>query len=211
MSTERDMLNLLADRYTDVREGTIADRWVRAEHVRLKAESYYGNRIADFVAGGDKWNSTLALHGHEVKVSRSDWLSELRDPDKAKSFKRYMHHWWLVVPDAAIVKPGELPDGWGLLVETARGLRAKVKAPLLQPEPAPLELIINLMAAASRTAHREPIYRNAPPVAHVKDWTPKCGFCGELSPCGIHQRLEEVPPRALPEDPQGVLDLGGAA
>ncbi|MGF4045743.1 hypothetical protein ACX800_09920 [Paenarthrobacter nitroguajacolicus] len=208
MSTERDMLNLLADRYTDVREGTIADRWVRAEHVRLKAESYYGNRIADFVAG-DKWNSTLALHGHEVKVSRSDWLSELRDPDKAKSFKRYMHHWWLVVPDAAIVKPGELPDGWGLLVETARGLRAKVKAPLLQPEPAPLELIINLMAAASRTAHREPIYRNAP-VAHVKDWTPKCGFCGELSPCGIHQRLEEVP-RALPEDPQGVLDLGGAA
>jgi hypothetical protein len=209
MATERDMLNLLADRYTDVRSGTIADRWVRAEHVRLRAQTYYGNRIADFVAG-DKWDSTLALHGHEVKVSRSDWLTELRDPDKSASFKRHMTYWWLVVPDAAIVKPGELPDGWGLLVQTAKGLRAKVKAPKLEPEPAPLDLIINLMAAASRTAHREPIYRNAP-VTYVKDWTPKCGFCGELSPCGIHQRIENPAPAPVAEDPQCVLDLGGAA
>lgn len=185
--TERDMLNLLLDRYTDVRPGTIADRWVRAEHVRLKAMSWDKNRIVDFVAG-DKWNSTLALHGHEVKVSRSDWLTELRDPSKAESFKRYMHYWWLVVPDASIVKPGELPEGWGLLVQTGKGLRAKVKAPPLSPEAPPLDLVINLMAAASRTAHREPNHRNAP-ITHVNDWTPKCGFCGELSPCGIHQRL----------------------
>lgn len=30
---ERDMLDLLLARYTAIRRGTIADRWVRAEHV----------------------------------------------------------------------------------------------------------------------------------------------------------------------------------
>lgn len=31
--SEREMLDLLLDRYTNIRRGTIADRWTRAEHV----------------------------------------------------------------------------------------------------------------------------------------------------------------------------------
>ncbi|WP_210115469.1 hypothetical protein [Mycobacterium sp. DL99] len=199
-ATERDMLDLLLQRYTNLRRGTIADRWVRAEHVSSSLGYGLGGtkRVADFIAAdrypGQPYGTSLALHGHEVKVSRSDWLTELRDPSKADAFKRYMHHWWLVVPDVSIVKRDELPDGWGLLVKSGSGLRAKVAAPRLSPESAPLDLTISLMAAAARTAYRDPLRRDAP-VAYVKDWTPRCGFCGEVGPCGIHQPrwLMEVP------------------
>ncbi|WP_216639961.1 hypothetical protein [Arthrobacter sp. QXT-31] len=191
MATERDMLDLLLDRYTDVRRGTISDRWVRAEHVRSGMGYSDGRRIADFVAAdkhpGGYAGEKLALHGHEVKVTRADWLQELRDPTKADAIKRYMHHWWLVVPHPAIVKPGELPDGWGLLVPGTNGkLRAKKTAPRLNPEPAPLHFIISLMGASARTAHREPLRRDAP-VTYGRRSARHCGVCNNPSPCSIHQ------------------------
>lgn len=191
MSTERDMLDLLLDRYTAIRRGTISDRWVRAEHVKSSTGYADGDRIADFVAGdkhgGNAYGDKLALHGHEVKVSRSDWLSELKDPSKADAIKRYMHHWWLVVPDASIVKLGELPEDWGLLVPGPDGrLRARKSAPRLTPEPPPLGFIISLMSSASRTAHREPLRRDAP-ITFGRRGARHCGVCNTVSPCSIHQ------------------------
>ncbi|MCU6481327.1 hypothetical protein [Arthrobacter sp. A2-55] len=189
--TERSMLNLLLNRYTDFRRGTLTDRWVRAEHVKSGMGYIDGQRTADFVAAdkrpGIPYGTTLALIGHEVKVSRSDWLTELKDMDKSHAIKRYMHHWYLVVPDAAIVKPGELPADWGLLVSSGEGLRAKVKAPRLAPEPAPLDFTISLMNAAAKTAHRESLHRDAPSI-----WLDRkgqcCGFCGGTTPCSFHQQ-----------------------
>lgn len=187
--TERDMLDLLLQRYTSIRTGSIADRWVRAEHVRSTNISWRKTRIADFIAadnyGGDAHGSRLALHGHEVKVSRSDWLTELADPGKAEAWKRYMHHWWLVVPDVSIVKPGELPDDWGLLVAGSNGLRARIPAPRLTPEPLPLDMSITLMGAAARTAYREPLNRDAPMA--WQSYGRRCGFCGDVAPCHLHQ------------------------
>jgi hypothetical protein len=122
-----------------------------------------------------------------VKVSRSDWLTELRDPEKAEAFRPYMHYWWLVVSDASIVRDGELPEGWGLIVKSGSVLRAKVKAPRLDPMPMPIDLTICLMAAASKTAHREPLRRTAPTTV-VGNWKPVCGWCGETSPCRYHQQ-----------------------
>lgn len=190
MATERDMLNLLLERYTAIRRGTISDRWVRAEHVKSSLGYSDGDRIADFVAGdkhgGGYAGEKLALHGHEVKVSRADWLTELRDPTKAEAIRRYMHHWWLVVPDASIVKAGELPDGWGLLAPDATGkLRAKKSAPRLAPEAPPLAFIISLMSAAARTAHREPLHRDAP-ITYARSAN-RCGVCMAVFPCTIHQ------------------------
>lgn len=193
MTTERAMLDRLSARYTALRQGTIADRWVRAEHVQSRL-GHNMKRVADFIAAdkypGIPYGTALAFHGHEVKVSRADWLTELRDPEKAEAFRPYMHHWWLVVPDASIVRPGELPEGWGLLALSGGRLRAKVQAPRLSPEPMPADLVISLMAAAARTAHRDPLRRDAP-VAYVGSWDPRCGWCGELAPCAAHQ------PRAL--------------
>ena len=127
--TERDMLDRLLDRYTRVRAGTIADRYVRAEHVRSTQNGYREFvSVADFIAI-DKWPSTQAIHGHEVKVSRADWLAELKCPEKSERIKRFCNHWWLVVSDQSIVRDGELPDDWGLIVATQQGLRAKTSSP----------------------------------------------------------------------------------
>lgn len=66
MSTERDMLDLLLARYTNIRRGSIADRWVRAEHVRSTNISWRKTRVADFIAadnyGVDAQGTGLALH-----------------------------------------------------------------------------------------------------------------------------------------------------
>lgn len=159
--TERDMLDALALRYTQQSQGT-NDRWVRAEHVR-NGTGFYGYdeqwgkccgplRTADFIAI-DTWESKgHEIHGHEVKVSRSDWLHELADPSKSEAFKQYMHRWWLVVPDAKIVRPGELPTGWGLLALRGSRLHAVHRAPSLAPKPMPTPLWISLIRAASKTA-----------------------------------------------------------
>lgn len=188
MATERDMLDLLMERYTQRRQGTIADRWVRAEHVRSTQDTWRTSpRIADFIAI-DKYSSTQAMHGHEVKVSRPDWLSELRESEKAKPVKRFCNFWWLVIPRADIVKPGELPEDWGLLVQTKSGLRTKVKAPTLIPDPLTLDFVAGLTAAVQRTACREPLRRDASS-AWIGNWQngQSCTACGEPAPCLLHQ------------------------
>ena len=153
MTTERDILNLLGRRYSVLSQGNSV-RYAYAEHVRSCAS--WAPRTADFVAM-DMWPSQgLHLHGHEVKVSRSDWLTELRDPAKAEEFKQYMDRWWLVISDRAMVKPGELPDDWGLMALDKNGaLRTVRVAPVLTPAPMPKGMLAALLRATARTAHRE--------------------------------------------------------
>jgi hypothetical protein len=187
--TERDMLDLLLARYNTERQGTIADRWVRAEHVRSTQSSYEFTSIADFIAI-DKYRSSQAMHGHEVKVSRSDWLTELRDPTKAERIKRYCNFWWLVVSDASIVKPSELPEDWGLMVKTGNGLRTKIKAPELDTEPLTLDFIAGLTSAVQRTACREPLRHDARTISRWSEGRGsyrQCQACGEPAPCRLHQ------------------------
>lgn len=148
---ERDMLNLLHQRYSQTYGN--GPRYVCAEHVR-SAAGFDASRCADMIVQ-DLWPSKgLELHGHEVKVSRSDWLHELKRPEKAEEFRRYMHRWWLVVSDREIVRPGELPEGWGLLAVVGERLHAVVSAPPLSPEPMPPTLIAALLRASVKTAQR---------------------------------------------------------
>lgn len=75
------------------------------------------------------WSSRgYAIHGFEVKASRGDWLKELKTPKKADLFFNRVDYWWLVIGDKEIVKPGELPDTWGLIQPHGSGLSIKTKA-----------------------------------------------------------------------------------
>ena len=56
----------------------------------------------------------LHLYGFEVKVSRSDWIRERDNPEKAERFFERCHLWSIVAPPG-IVEISELPPGWGLL------------------------------------------------------------------------------------------------
>lgn len=160
--TERMMLDLLHQRFTQKSQG-LGDRWVRAEHVRAAcgwagvsfAEGQKWQRrqmrTADFMAQ-DTWEAQgLDLHGVEVKVSRSDWLTELRDPSKAAAIKRFCNRWWLAVPHKSIVKD-DLPSDWGLLVIGRNGrLRVAKSAPPLRPDPMPATFRASLLRAVAKT------------------------------------------------------------
>lgn len=148
--TEREMLDALRKRYSQVNPGN-GPRYAIAEHVKSSA-GFDARRQADMIVM-DLWPSTaLPLIGHEVKCSRSDWLNELKDPDKAETFKRYMSEWYLVISDAAFIKEEELPSDWGLIVRTSSGsLRMKKQAPRLQPEPLPQTMLATLLRATSLT------------------------------------------------------------
>ena len=155
--TERDMLNALHARYSQ--RSPSGQRYVCAEHVRASCgfagwSAVEGPRVmrtADFIAQ-DTWEAQgLLLHGHEVKVSRADWLTELADPSKAEAIKRYCDHWWLVVPDRSIVRD-DLPDDWGLLAFGRDGkLRIVRRAPMLTPDPHPPTFRASLLRATAKT------------------------------------------------------------
>lgn len=154
MNTERHMLDLLHARYSAVNPGN-GPRYVCSEHVKNDA-GFYAQRVCDLIVT-DLWPSSgLAMHGHEVKVSRSDWLTEVKDPGKAAAFRPYLDYWWLVVSDPEIVRAGELPLGWGLMVVGSNGaLRVKVKASRLgQPDLMPRGMRACLLRATAKTASR---------------------------------------------------------
>jgi hypothetical protein len=123
--TEASMYRLLAD--SVCKDSGNGPNAVIAPSVR-SAAGFDARRTIDAVALGLWPSRGMLLDGYEIKVSRSDWLRELKNPAKAEEFAGLVDRLWLVVSDAAIVKDGELPDGWGLLVKSGERLRAKVKA-----------------------------------------------------------------------------------
>ena len=156
--TERVMLDALNIRY-DKNPGN-GPRYVRAEHVRDRI-GFDARRTVDYIAldlAGTNYGPLISrgpfLHGHEVKVSRADWLTELRDSTKAEAFKQHMHFWWLVISDKSFVRPGELPEGWGLMSLQGAGLRVVVQAPKLIPIPMTPDQYGALLRATAKTAHR---------------------------------------------------------
>lgn len=74
--------------------------------------AWAANRSVDSVVMS-LWPSLgLELWGMEIKVSRSDWLREIKDPAKASEVFSYFDRWFLVAP-TEIVKPDEIPEPWG--------------------------------------------------------------------------------------------------
>lgn len=153
------MIRLLDQRYTRIRNGADADRFVRARHPRCPYRTSgisYGvaGSIADYIAIDTYGMSSII--GHEVKVSRSDWLAELRNPRKAQRWMEYCTHWYLVCPTADIVRD-DLPDGWGLMVIGKNGrLRVAKSAPVNEQQvPMPTMVMAQLARAVSKTSRIE--------------------------------------------------------
>ena len=75
----------------------------------------------------------LELIGAELKVSRTDWLRELKDPEKAEKFVKYCHRWYLITANDA-AKEQEIPPTWGWMVAGPKGLKTIKAAPELKPD-----------------------------------------------------------------------------
>lgn len=186
-----DIHELLRQRYSmTVGNGP---RYVLAPEVRNQAGfgGYFGDgrlRTADLLVM-DTWQSgPVRLIGHEIKISRSDWLRELKDPTKAAPFIAATAEWWLVVSDRKIVKDGELPQGWGLMAPAGDTLRAVVP-PARKPQP---EIPTGMLAALMRSVYgvgRAELEKAKQARPHTLDRMPTLGH------------WEDVPRASLPYGP----------
>lgn len=140
--TTAELREMLRARYT-------GDQWAYYEEVHDSTGAGQ-SRSCDAIAMHLWPSKGLEIHGHELKVTRSDWLHELKDPDKAETFKRHCDRWWLVVSSKAIVQPGELPDGWGLLKVHGGKLAVSRGAAKLEPEPMGRRMLAALLRRASQ-------------------------------------------------------------
>lgn len=89
----------------------------------------------DAIYVGFTSTSGRILVGHELKVSRADWLNELNKPGKSDPWADQCHEWWLVVNDPAIVHDGELPAGWGLMTPGPSKTRMKIVTRAARKDP----------------------------------------------------------------------------
>lgn len=104
-----------------------------------------GTRYADAVAVGLWASHGHAIEGFEIKVARSDWLNEMKQPEKSEPVMRYCNRWWLVCPKG-VATTDELPDNWGLLeLQDSGTLKTRVQAPKLEPVPVTLGFFASLV------------------------------------------------------------------
>lgn len=99
------------------------------------ATGFNGKRSADALCMCLWPSRGLELHGFEIKVSRTDWLKELSQPEKSEAIAKYCDRWWIAVGDASIVKLPEVPKAWGLLVPHKDGLKVAKPAELIEAVP----------------------------------------------------------------------------
>lgn len=168
--TETSMLGLLEARYRQTSGNGPA--WAFIPKVR-NAAGFQATRTIDAIAMSLWPSRGLEIHGHEIKVSRSDWLRELKDPSKAEAFTDLCDRWWLVVSDAKIVAAGELPPTWGLMVASGRGLRVVVQAPELPATDSPWmprTFLAALLRSATRTQEVTPAEIEAAVAAAREQW-----------------------------------------
>lgn len=142
--TESSLQALIAKRYA-------APAYATLLHVRNQTGFQRRVRTADALAMSLYPSRGLDLMGFEIKCDRGDWKRELEDPTKAEEICRFCDRWWIVVADASIVQPGELPSAWGLLVPNDKGLVCKVEAPKRTSEPMTREMLAGLLRNVTET------------------------------------------------------------
>lgn len=96
---------------------------------------------------------------YEIKVSRSDFLGELKQPNKQRSARLFSDEFWYAAPEG-LIKPEEVPD-WAGLVEVCEQpegkrwgrkvgdkwyeLRVKVPAPVLSKHAPSWPMVVSLL------------------------------------------------------------------
>ncbi|KII16295.1 hypothetical protein [Phaeobacter sp. S60] len=118
-TTSKDVLTAIFARHK-------GPEWVRFAEV-ADGTGAHARRRADAVCMNIWPSKGYAIHGFEIKVSRADFLNEMKDITKAKAVAKYCDYWWLAVP-VGLVKAEEVPATWGLMELHKSGLKIKKQA-----------------------------------------------------------------------------------
>ncbi|MFW6083756.1 MAG: hypothetical protein ACODAA_00915 [Gemmatimonadota bacterium] len=157
--TEAEMMIRLRGRYSP-------PEWALLPQVR-SATGAGARTTADAIAMNMWPSKGCEIHGIEIKVSRSDWLRELKNGRKADQVARYCHRWWIVAP-RGIVEEGELPAGWGLIHTWGDGLRKEVTAPLQETTPLDAPFVAAILRRAQAEHEDESAIRAAERAAYER-------------------------------------------
>lgn len=105
-------------------------------------------RSADALSIGMYSSRGREITGFEIKFSRSDWLRELKMPEKAEEIGKFCDWFYLVTNDDSIAKLEEIPTPWGWMV--LRGSRLKVikKPEKIKPLPLDRPMLCSLLYSA---------------------------------------------------------------
>lgn len=125
--TDCQILDRIEKRYS-------APHWVFLRELRNDT-GFQSTRACDALAVGLYHSRGQLLIGFEKKVSRADWLRELREPGKAEAVAQFCDQWYVVINDAEIAKIEELPPTWGLMLVVGNKLTTLRSAPSLTPRP----------------------------------------------------------------------------
>lgn len=146
----------------------VKEHWTSAK-VKALLQSYYGggekhavlfevrdatgfaaSRSIDAVTMS-LWPSLgLELSGMEIKISRSDWLRELKEPAKASATFEYFDRWYLVAP-RHVANMDEIPGPWGWLAPEGDRLVTLKKAPLNgEPKPIDRKFLASMLRCGSK-------------------------------------------------------------
>jgi hypothetical protein len=198
--TEYSVLSLLRKRYSAVQGN--GPEWAYVEKVR-NAPGFAATRTADAMALSLWPSRGHELHGFEVKVSRSDWRTELKNGAKADAWHEIIDRWWIVAP-VGVVPKDELPGTWGLL-EVSRNSKTSsqtVAAPLLTTARADISrrFLVPLLRAAGCALEATP-EQKALQEAEAEGW--RKGHAAGVRDSGQWQRMYE--------DQKATSDLNRAA
>lgn len=125
--TSKDLENLLSNRFCQ-------PAWAFLPQVRNGTGYARATRTADALAMSLYPSRGLDLYGFEIKINRGDWLSELKNPDKAEALAKYCDFWYIVAPKG-VAKLEELPSTWGLMIPFGSTVKIIKEAKQLKPKP----------------------------------------------------------------------------
>lgn len=154
--TEQQMLDLLKKRYSP-------PRYAYFRQFALGTGATAPRRIDAFVMS--VWPSDgFARMAFEVKVSRSDFLRELKDERKRKRAATYSNEFYFVAP-AGMIAHGELPEGTGLLEARLdpRGkpyLRMAVRPKTARAPDLPPSIVAAIMRRVDRMVEYDDVLRH---------------------------------------------------
>lgn len=143
--THDDLIDLIAARFC-------APEWAFLASVRNTTGYRNFATTADALAMNLWPTRGLELYGFEAKASRSDWIKEMKAPHKAETIAQYCDRWYLVVADKEIVRAGELPVPWGMMIPFGKTLKIVKEATRLKAKPMTRGTIASLLRTSVESA-----------------------------------------------------------
>ena len=140
MAQVKDLWSILRSKYPE-------NEYALMEEVS-DAAGYYRSNSADYIAVCLWPSRGLAVNGIELKSFRSDWLRELKKPDKAENIFKNCDYFWLLTTDDTIAKIEEIPATWGWMCVKGSKIIIKKQAPKLEPQTLSKGFVISMLKRA---------------------------------------------------------------